>query len=564
MKKLISVLLALAMLLGLVAALSACGGEEDVVSEIIDGRFEPPIRITWAYPFIGSGQETIDAHRDKNGNPDWTNGDTSWTRYARDHYGIKMTLEWEVNEAGAFMQRLNNQIFLGEIPDFLNVLYGDYAADYIKKLYMQELITDIGDEIEEYACKAYKDTMDYVGDQVFYAATYGGKIYALPHIVVGNSMNTVYWIRSDWLDNVGKSVPANYDEFIDVLKAFANQDPDMNGVRDTYGLAINLLDGGANSIMYFNMFDAFPGHWVENKSTGKLEFGTVQPEMKTALGVLRELYAAGCVYSLDADPYALTNGCYVGITSNKAGVMEGTNNYVNAFKDLKKQNPDVDFAPVTIMSATGGPLRRSASTNTFRQYVVSKECKYPAVAVILMNMYCDLSPIVAEDMDMQEEFMYSADARYHFYNLAPCITQLYVEGPTLADRVTDALITGNTDGLYQSDLQVYNGVVNYLETGNVDSWYYERMYGIGGAVLKVQQADENVELVRTLYQGASTDGMLEHGGELNGLLTQTFFDIVSGAAELDTFDTMVEQWYDGGGRRITDEVNEWYDMMNGR
>ncbi|MBQ3824111.1 MAG: hypothetical protein II808_02760, partial [Clostridia bacterium] len=183
MKKLISVLLVLAMLLGLAAALSACGGEEDVVSEIIDGRFEPPIRITWAYPFIGSGQETIDAHRDKNGNPDWTNGDTSWTRYARDHYGIKMTLEWEVNEAGAFMQRLNNQIFLGEIPDFLNVLYGDYAADYIKKLYMQELITDIGDEIEEYACKAYKDTMNYVGDQVFYAATYGGKIYALPHIV---------------------------------------------------------------------------------------------------------------------------------------------------------------------------------------------------------------------------------------------------------------------------------------------------------------------------------------------------------------------------------------------
>ena len=562
MKKVFSILLTVVMLLGLVSVLAGCGEDDNVVSEIVDGKFDPPIRITWAYPYIGSGQETVDAHRDKDGNPDWTNADTSWTRLAREEYGIKMNLEWEVNESGAFMERLNNQIFLGEIPDFVNVLFGDIATDYIKKLYTQDLIAPIDEQIEQYACKLYKDTIDYVGKQVFYSATYDGKIYALPHIVVGNSMNVVYWIRSDWLDNVGKKVPTNYDEFIDVIKAFSNQDPDMNNTKDTYGLVINLSDGAANSNLFFNMWDAYPGFWVLNESTGKLEFGSIQPEMKTALAELRDLYASGCIYSFDEDALALTGGCYVGVTSGKAGVIEATTNYVNVFKDLKRGNPDVDFIPVNLFSATGNELKASASTNTFRQYVVSKKCKYPAVSVILMNMYCDIAYRAEDEMDIQEEYCYSADGTKHYYNISPCITQYYVEGNSIAARIADALETGNTSGLKQGqDLQVYNNVKNYLETGNLDNWYWERMYGIGGANLLV--ANNGVEYVRTLYQGASTNGMIEFGGTLNGLVTQTFYDIVSGVAELDTFDTMVEQWYDQGGRQITDEVNEWYSAMTG-
>ena len=42
-------------------------------------------------------------------------------------------------------------------------------------------------------------------------------------------------IRQDWLDNLGLEVPTNLDEFFDVMYAFTYDDPDGNGLDDTYG-----------------------------------------------------------------------------------------------------------------------------------------------------------------------------------------------------------------------------------------------------------------------------------------------------------------------------------------
>ena len=42
-------------------------------------------------------------------------------------------------------------------------------------------------------------------------------------------------VRQDWLDNLGLEVPTTLDEFYDVLYAFTYNDPDGNGLDDTYG-----------------------------------------------------------------------------------------------------------------------------------------------------------------------------------------------------------------------------------------------------------------------------------------------------------------------------------------
>ncbi|SEM93929.1 extracellular solute-binding protein [Lihuaxuella thermophila] len=46
-----------------------------------------------------------------------------------------------------------------------------------------------------------------------------------------------YYIRKDWLDKLGLQVPTNYDEMINVMRAFTNNDPDGNGKKDTYGMS---------------------------------------------------------------------------------------------------------------------------------------------------------------------------------------------------------------------------------------------------------------------------------------------------------------------------------------
>lgn len=62
-------------------------------------------------------------------------------------------------------------------------------------------------------------------------------------------------IRQDWLDRLGLNAPTTMDEIYEVMKAFANNDPDGNDKKDTYGIGGTAT--GAQSI-----------NWVEHVFTG--------------------------------------------------------------------------------------------------------------------------------------------------------------------------------------------------------------------------------------------------------------------------------------------------------
>lgn len=46
-------------------------------------------------------------------------------------------------------------------------------------------------------------------------------------------------VRKDWMENLGIRDPQNFDEFVAMLKAFSENDPDQNGLNDTEGLSTN-------------------------------------------------------------------------------------------------------------------------------------------------------------------------------------------------------------------------------------------------------------------------------------------------------------------------------------
>ena len=116
-----------------------------------------------------------------------------------------------------------------------------------------------------------------------------GKILSLIHIYT--------FIRHDWLEALGLEEPTNQQEMVDAMIAFATQDPDGNGVDDTYGLALVRELWGAQYGLegFFNAYHAYPNIWYEDEE-GNLVYGTVQAEpMKAALADLQKLYAAGAI-----------------------------------------------------------------------------------------------------------------------------------------------------------------------------------------------------------------------------------------------------------------------------
>src|SRR5690606_34606551 len=65
-----------------------------------------------------------------------------------------------------------------------------------------------------------------------------GKYVRAPIPYPKKSVRT-YFIRKDWLYKLNMPIPKNYDQYLETLRAFRNNDPDGNGKKDTYGFSLS-------------------------------------------------------------------------------------------------------------------------------------------------------------------------------------------------------------------------------------------------------------------------------------------------------------------------------------
>ena len=122
--------------------------------------------------------------------------------------------------------------------------------------------------------------------------TVDGVIYGIPGVTVARSYYSLN-IRTDWLEKVGKDIPVTLDEFADVLRAFTNEDPDGDGVADTYGLS------GVQQYLsltpIFGAFGARPDQAYFLNEDGTVTTNVISEDYKTALAYIRDLYAEGVI-----------------------------------------------------------------------------------------------------------------------------------------------------------------------------------------------------------------------------------------------------------------------------
>src|SRR5690606_24808001 len=128
------------------------------------------------------------------------------------------------------------------------------------------------------------------------------------------------WIRTDWLNNLGLEPPKTMADVLAISKAFTERDPDGNGKPDTLGLGVTKgLWGGSNGLEGFMAgYKAYPNIWTED-SSGKLQFGSIQPEVKKALQVLQDMFKSG---QIDKE-FGIKDGGKVAedITAGKIGMQ---------------------------------------------------------------------------------------------------------------------------------------------------------------------------------------------------------------------------------------------------
>ena len=519
---------------------------EGTVPDGPTGKYDPPIEVT-----------TV---RSINAGVKFQEGDSldsnPWTRDFEKELGIKVTNKWKVSDQ-QYQNKMAVTMASGDLPDFMLV-----DAQQFQVLVQAEAIADLTDIYPKYASELTKKSIEEGGGIRLKAATVNGRMMGIPANGGGRDDAHLLYIRTDWLKNVGLEPPKTMDDVIEIALAFTKNDPDKNGKNDTYGLSLdlNLFNGWSGLDGFFNGYHAYPYNPTKGTGTnlnflkgpdGKAIWADTQPEVKTALGKLQELFKAGAIYP----EFSVIDGVKSGelATSGKVGMSYGAF-WVPTWpiNNMKKDVPGSDWGVYPIPSVDDKPaLAASMGGLPSQFYVVGKKSKHPEAPFILLNRVADK---LYGNFDINFHTVTEGDVQYGIHMYAPIGAAFAEKNQEIAYAVQDALQSKDTSKLNAEQLDAYSQLEKYA-AGDLSLWSAERLWNFGGVFDVLGQYKKNDRIFQSVYTGNPTPTMVAKGPSLRDEQVKTFTAIIMGAQPLDYFDEWAKKWLESGGQEILDEVN---------
>jgi len=500
------------------------------------GKYTPTLELT-AVRSIPENTKYVDGDSFEN---------NVWTREYLSTLGIKLNYKWTVSDvSGDYGTKLNLSIVAGDLPDLIPA-----GPVELKKLEVNGLLADLTAAYDKYASPLLKQVMNDFPEAVA-SAKYNGKLYAIPQLAGAATTANVIWIRNDWLAKLKLSAPKTFDDVKKIAEAFVTKDPDGNGKKDTIGIAVtkDLKGGFADMTGIFAAYHAYPlGNFWLKDSKGALVNGVIQPEVKTALKALQDLYKNGL---LDKEFIVKDGGAVAtDLNQNKIGLVYGANwNPYWPFADLANSSK-VIWTPYAIVSADSKPALAPMSWPIQTYYAVNKNSKYPEAVVKLANL--QLEKMFGKTADPAK---YQAANGIEFFNYPLVYTAPPNKDLKNAQEITDVIATKDEKKLTsQEAIENYKNVKSYLTASDMVGW---GTFGQAQALYILKGQKEKGQLLLTAQTGADTEVQAAKSGVLDKLQIETFTKIIMGQS-VDTFDKFVADWKKLGGDDVTASVNAAY------
>jgi putative aldouronate transport system substrate-binding protein len=204
-------------------------------------------------------------------------------------------------------------------------------------------------------------------------------------------------IRKDWLDKLGLAVPVTTEDYLNVMRAFTNNDPDGNGRKDTYGYGA-FIETDAMSEGVGRRFDplmgAFgvPGTWSLVASDPGLNVR--KPAYYEGLAFVKQMVDEQIIdpnwVSAGKDDFraAWKQGRF-GLMREQNAAFAAESNYA----PFDKNFPNGEWIVIDPPKGPQGKLSVGVYTQGYRIYAVSKKAadagKGPAIARLLEWMSSD-------------------------------------------------------------------------------------------------------------------------------------------------------------------------------
>lgn len=443
---------------------------------------------------------------------------------------IQPYVEW--NGGSNYQQQLNLKISAGEMPDLFMPVNG-MEADLIKN----GALLDLTDILPEKAPHLWETIPEEVWNIVkSYDPTGEGRIYGIPN--VRNLSLYAGLIRQDWLDNLGLEMPTTQEEFVEVLRAFKNDDPNGNGMQD------EIPTGGRQEAKWMDQLFAMYGIAMQEGSPdwdiydGELTYSAVTQNMKDALAFIQELYKEGLM-----DPETLLNdkaGWEGKINSDRVGVCfhwaQSASTFAEAMAGATGTKPDWVVLPA--ISAPGYEGFYTEKQCIGLEWVVKNtddEAKIDAVMKVL-DAY--------GNTELWGEFYYGVEGM-HSETVDGKLTKKPEDYSTQENTVFEPW---NAIGDLDFKIQL-------IEDEKTD----DRAWALDEAINALNDAQQYGKVI-------AGDGMPSSVYEgYADILNKTLYveyasKIITGEYDIDKFDEFVEKWYASGGEEVTRAAREWYAL----
>ncbi|MHA6483511.1 extracellular solute-binding protein [Paenibacillus sp. strain BS8-2] len=500
------------------------------------GKFDPPVKITTVSPNIGADNKFPAGD---------TLNDNFHTRWAKEKLGIEMETLWSVNDNTAYTTKQKLMLAGNEkMPDVM-LVYNELIDDFISS----GKFMDITEAFDKYAPERLKEAFAKDPD-LWIRVQKEGKRYGLP-VMTDGAVNSIMFIRQDWLDKLNLKAPTTIAELENVMDAFVNQDPDGNGKKDTIGISLsgktNLATWNATADFVFGAYGQMPEQWYK-ADDGTLQYGSINPSVKTALGKLSEWFEKDY---LDKAFGTLDNTkAGESFTQGKSGIYVGPT-YVPS-TTFEKGGMDVSVVKAyRIPEGPDGLFGSTAAAKTNHAYLFNKDFAHMDAFFAYLDKM--MKPY-AEDSEFYYGFEEGLD--YKMVDGKPDYKAADLRKPEGFSAGNYMLVKNYTVPVDNSqmyiDLLAGKTPVTPTEL-NVVTWPKARQEALAiDGQIKAKQGFQNA------FQGQPTKTMQQKGELLLKMERETFLKIVYGEQPLDSFDTFVENWNKAGGDEVTAEVNEWY------
>jgi putative aldouronate transport system substrate-binding protein len=242
-----------------------------------------------------------------------------------------------------YCERLPVLIASGDLPDVL-ASCGAPKQPYLISAMKDGVFWEVGQYLDQFP------NLSSMSEVVYDNVEVEGELYGLPRYRPLSRFVQVY--RQDWLDNLGLEAPTNHEEYVEVLRAFTNDDPNQSGADDTRGITSVALPGDFG--FDFGILFGAPHEW-------KVEDGKFIAEHETeeyfeGLKYSRQLYEEGLVNADIVAPDRETRDA--DFENGISGFFNAsTNNVLSIESRLKGNFPDAELGVINALEGPTGEKR---------------------------------------------------------------------------------------------------------------------------------------------------------------------------------------------------------------